>query len=146
VQISADMHQALIGSEPGLVAYYRFDEGSGATAFNGADTGSVYNGTLTNGSLWALSAVPFVPDLLMGAATVAPNDVAVLNGTVNPGNLPTSVYFRWGATTNYGNFTATNALPGTNRVFAVSNLLSGLTPAAVYHCQLVATNAAGTNA
>jgi N-acetylneuraminic acid mutarotase len=141
-QISASMSHVLSGLEPGLVAYYRFDEGSGATAFNSSSGGSYYNGTLI-GTVWELSTVPFLPDLLTGTASGITSNSAVLHGTVNPGNLPTSAYFQWGATTNYGNFTATNALPATNLVFAVSNLLGGLSPAAVYHCRLVATNSAG---
>jgi hypothetical protein len=145
-QLRAGINQPLSGSEPGLLAYYQFDEGSGATATNSAATGSVFDGTLLNGPTWALSGVPFLPALRTAAATGITGNSAVLNGTVNPGNLPTSIYFQWGATTNYGNFTATNTLPATNLVFAISNLLAGLTPAAVYHCQLVAANSAGANA
>ncbi len=44
--IQADMMHPLTGSEPGLVAYWKFDEGSGTNAANSASTGSAYNGTL----------------------------------------------------------------------------------------------------
>ena len=36
----------------GLVGYWGFDEGEGATAYNAADTGSVNDGTLTNDPKW----------------------------------------------------------------------------------------------
>jgi hypothetical protein len=145
-QVSATMSQALTGTEPNLLAYYRFDEGGGAIAVNSAGTGSAYNGTLINGPVWALSGAAFGPDLLTRAAFGIATSSALLNGTVNPGNLPTTAYFQWGATTNYGNFTSTNSLPATNQDLAVSNLLAGLSPYAFYHCQFVAANAAGTHA
>jgi hypothetical protein len=73
-------------------------------------------------------------------------DQATLNGLINPEGLPTSYYFEYGFTTNYGNFTATNSLSinlnSNQPVFLIlSNLLSGTN----YHFQVVAYNTAGTN-
>jgi hypothetical protein len=66
-----------------------------------------------------------------------------LNATVDPGGAATVWYFRFGETTNYGGFTATNILPaGTNPV-PVNGTISGLLPGALYHCQAVASNSAG---
>jgi len=45
-QIRENMMKNLVGNEPGLVAYYRFDEYSGTTLYDLTNNG--YNGTLTN--------------------------------------------------------------------------------------------------
>lgn len=49
-EVVATMDQPLSGGEPGLVSYWRFDEGSGSTAF---DSANMHDGTLVNGPLWA---------------------------------------------------------------------------------------------
>jgi hypothetical protein len=54
-QIAQDMHFRLVGNEPGLVGYYRFDEGSGTTARDATSRGN--NGTLTNGPTYGASGV-----------------------------------------------------------------------------------------
>ncbi|MGK7941795.1 MAG: LamG-like jellyroll fold domain-containing protein [Crocosphaera sp.] len=43
----------LIGNEPGLVAYWRFDEGAGKTAFDQTDNG--YDGTIQGNAQWVAS-------------------------------------------------------------------------------------------
>jgi hypothetical protein len=53
-QVLQDMNYRLVGNEPGLVGYYRFDEGSGTVA---RDSSGVNNGTLTNGPTYVPSAV-----------------------------------------------------------------------------------------
>ncbi|MBI5762590.1 MAG: thrombospondin type 3 repeat-containing protein [Planctomycetes bacterium] len=61
--IQSTMNRRLTGLEPGLVAYYRFDEGSGTTATNLATGYGVGNGTLVNGTAWASSTAPiFAPN------------------------------------------------------------------------------------
>ena len=54
-QVAQDMNYRLVGNEPGLVAYYRFDEGSGTVARDG--TSGANNGTLTNGPAYVASGV-----------------------------------------------------------------------------------------
>jgi hypothetical protein len=70
---------------------------------------------------------------------------ATLNGTVNPGNGVTTAYFRYGLTTNYGSYSATNTLTATNVNVSVSRLVSGLAPGTTYHFRLVGLNSAGTS-
>jgi hypothetical protein len=53
--IARDMGFRLVGNEPGLVGYYRFDEGSGTTARDATSGGN--NGTLTSGPTYAASGV-----------------------------------------------------------------------------------------
>ncbi|MBI5764276.1 MAG: hypothetical protein HZA51_12210 [Planctomycetes bacterium] len=62
-EIQTWMNRRLQGSESGLVAYYRFDEGSGLTAVNSAAGSAVANGTLVNSPSWVTSGAPiFAPD------------------------------------------------------------------------------------
>ena len=53
--IKASMNQRLIGNEPGLVAYYRFDEGQGTTLFDQTDNG--HHGTI-HGATWVTLDAP----------------------------------------------------------------------------------------
>ncbi|MFD3827296.1 LamG domain-containing protein [Streptomyces sp. NPDC058625] len=55
-EIAAEMNHRLIGSEPGLVAYYRFDEGTGTTAFDQTDR--ALRGTLKGDARWVGSDAP----------------------------------------------------------------------------------------
>jgi hypothetical protein len=71
---------------------------------------------------------------------------ATLNATVNPGGAATAVYFQYGLTTNYSSLTTTTNLAAGLTNVNVSTVLSGLTPGALYHFRVVATNSAGTNA
>ena len=68
---------------------------------------------------------------------------ATLNGTVNPNGYPTTGWFQWGATTNYGNLTAVTALGSGNAVLPLSAPLAGLTPSVTYHFRVAATNDSG---
>jgi N-acetylneuraminic acid mutarotase len=80
------------------------------------------------------------------AASSVTTNSATLNGTVNPGGAATSYYFEYGTNTSYGSSTAPgNLAPGSSPV-AVSNAISGLLSATLYHFRLVAWNSVGTNA
>jgi sugar lactone lactonase YvrE len=69
---------------------------------------------------------------------------ATLNAWVNPQGAATTVYFVYGAGTNYGaTNVAINIGSGINPV-AVSNILSGLLPGSVYHFEVIAGNSVGT--
>lgn len=54
--IQANMLHPLTGTESNLVAYWKFDEGSGTAAFDA--TGHGFNGILVNGPSWVTSTVP----------------------------------------------------------------------------------------
>jgi hypothetical protein len=68
-EIAATMNVGLNGNEPGLVGYWRFDEGSGQTVFNSAAaTGSALDGTLganalpgTDDPTWITTGLPPLP-------------------------------------------------------------------------------------
>ncbi|MFJ4771103.1 LamG-like jellyroll fold domain-containing protein [Streptomyces uncialis] len=55
-EIADSSHYRLIGNEPGLVAYYRFDEGGGTTAYDQTD--SAVHATLYNSPQWVSSRAP----------------------------------------------------------------------------------------
>jgi hypothetical protein len=55
-ELRADMNHRLIGNEPGLVAYYRFDEGAGSTVYDQTDQAA--HGTLKGTPVWVGSDAP----------------------------------------------------------------------------------------
>ncbi|MFJ9690640.1 LamG-like jellyroll fold domain-containing protein [Kitasatospora sp. NPDC101183] len=55
-ELVESMNYRLIGNDPGLVAYYRFDEGSGTTAYDQTD--NAVHGTLKGGATWTGSDAP----------------------------------------------------------------------------------------
>ena len=143
--IQAAMNLPLVGNEPDLVVYYKFDNASGAVATNSATaTGAAYDGILANSPVWIASTVPTFPGALTLPATRMSNTVATLNGTVNSGSSATTAWFEWGLFPfNNSNTTAPLAVGSGNSFVTVSNVLSGLTPGVIYHGRLVASNALG---
>jgi hypothetical protein len=84
------------------------------------------------------------PIAISGSATVVGCDTKV-NGTVNPNGLATTVCFQYGKTSSYGSTTAVqNAESGAHEA-TFTAIITGLTPSAAYHYQIVATNANGTS-
>jgi hypothetical protein len=90
-EIGSNLAVTLAGTETGLAAYYRFDEGSGLATADA--TGHGNTGTLTNGTAWVSSTAP----LGLSAATQQPSNVttnsATLNGTVTATNGPAVAWF-----------------------------------------------------
>jgi len=89
---------------------------------------------------------PGAPTVTTLSATGVTSAHAALKGTVNPNGAAASAFFQYGLTTNYGSYSATNALAATNVALSVSNLISSFTPSTTYHFQLVAGNIVGANA
>jgi hypothetical protein len=68
-----------------------------------------------------------------------------LNGTVNGNDLPTTVTFEYGTTTNYRQTVTAAQSPVTGHtVTNVSADISGLTPDTIYHFRIKAVNSLGT--
>ena len=89
------------------------------------------------------SVVRPVPSVttLQGIATNA--DSATLNSLVNPNNGVTTVYYRWGLTTNYTAVTPSLSLTEElNTAQDVAIFLGDLAPSTTYHYQAVAANSA----
>jgi hypothetical protein len=86
------------------------------------------------------SAAGFVQTL---AATTITSTSAVLNASVNPGGIATSVSFEIGPTTNYGTTTFSTPIGSGSVTFTFTHLQTGLTPGATYHYRIVASSSAG---
>lgn len=72
-------------------------------------------------------------------------NTAIINVSVNPSYLSTTVIIEWGPTTSYGNTTNPAQIPVTeNTSVNVSVDLSGLTPGTTYHFRTKITNELGT--
>lgn len=69
---------------------------------------------------------------------------ARLNGNVNPRGQATTFSFQYGTTTAYGGTTASQSAGSGSAGVPVFADLSGLSPGALYHYRLVASNATGT--
>jgi alpha-tubulin suppressor-like RCC1 family protein len=74
-EIQGDMLQGLTGTEPGLLAYWKLDEGTGVTATNSAAaTGSACNGQLSGPAwvtVWGQFGQATVPAGLSNVVTIA---------------------------------------------------------------------------
>jgi Ca2+-binding RTX toxin-like protein len=68
---------------------------------------------------------------------------ATLNGGVNPDGRAVNYRFRYGPTSAYGTTTPSAPLPASHTESLVSAAISGLTPGATYHFQLVVTDGLG---
>jgi len=83
------------------------------------------------------------PVVTTNPATNVTSSSAILNGTVYPHGLSTTVHFQYGRTTGYGSVTPNQTKIG-NTYQGVSANISGLTASITYHFRIVATNSNGT--
>lgn len=74
-EIDQTMNAQLSGSEPGLIAYWRFNEGSGTSAVDSSGHGAT--GVTLNGPSWVVSTVP----LSAPTITAQPMNQAVFTGS-----------------------------------------------------------------
>ncbi|MEU3598821.1 LamG domain-containing protein [Streptomyces sp. NPDC006798] len=75
-ELTEDRSYRLIGNEPGLIAYYRLDEGSGTLAYDQTD--SAVNGTVTGAAAsWVTSDAPIAdhPGVRRDSFTLSGRDV-----------------------------------------------------------------------
>ena len=100
-----------------------------------------------NGSTTTGPEFTFTAPLRRLATDLASNVLsgwAMLNGSVNPIGLPTTAYFQYGTTTEYGSSTLTNDLGNGTSIVTVNYNLNGLTPGATYHYRMVTTMGGNT--
>jgi hypothetical protein len=81
--------------------------------------------------------------VVTGAATGVTARSAVLQGTVNPNDEPTTYAFAYGTTTAYGKLTPPASAGKGKTAVPVSYGLTGLTPNTTYHVQLFANSQQG---
>jgi sugar lactone lactonase YvrE len=94
----------------------------------------------------ALSSNATISVLPVVVTTLAPTGIsatgAVLNGSASLGSNPSSVWFEWGTNTAYGNSAGlTNLSANTN--FHLSQTLTSLSGALIYHYRLAGSNGLG---
>jgi hypothetical protein len=105
-----------------------------------------YNISGTSGNSNVVNAVTLSATgpavVITSPATLIASFSAMLNGSVDPHGLTTSVYFQYGTTTSYGSTTLSQIKTGNTYQNVTANL-SGLTASTTYHFRIVATNNAG---
>ena len=105
-----------------------------------------YNSTGSYTLTYGTPPIVAAPTVITLAASSFSGYGALLNASVTPNGTPATVYFQWGATTNYGNFTSSNTLTANlSSAQAVSASITGLQPGTTNHFQAVAVNSTGTN-
>jgi hypothetical protein len=92
---------------------------------------------------YAMFTTLMAPTVATLPATALAATNATLNGTANPNGWPTTAWFQWGATSNYGNLTSATNLGSGTKALPLSAPLAGLTPSTTYHFRAAATNSAG---
>jgi len=118
--------------------------------FDGLDNNTTYylrsyikvNGELTYFGVLTITTTAPADAITLDATSITMND-AVLNGTVNPNNLSTTVTFEYGETPSLGQSISVGTYSG-NTVTPVNIKLSSLTPGKTYYFALKASNQAGT--
>jgi outer membrane protein assembly factor BamB/N-acetylneuraminic acid mutarotase len=106
-------------------------------AHNGGGTVFGSDGTFTTLTATGPPTVTTNPATNIGSLS------AMLNASVNPHGLATTVYFQYGTTTSYGLTTPMQSKTG----YTYQNVtarISGLAASSTYHFRIVATNSAGT--
>ena len=93
----------------------------------------------------SFSTLGKIPSSITQAASEVSTTSATLTGTVNPNDLPTTVVFEYGITTNYGSSaTATQSPLDGNSIYNVTVVITGLTPSTTYHYRIKTVNSLGT--
>lgn len=143
--IAAAMNRKLAANENGLLACWRFDEGTGITAADLASSAAGNNvATLNGGIAWTPSGAllsPLVNTRDINSQTI--HGGVGLRGEVNPMGRPTTAWFEWGTNTSYGNLTTVANVGSGSNFVAAGALLSGLQAGRTYHYRYVATNSNG---
>ena len=104
-----------------------------------------YNVAGTNFGADSIFTTPAFATVITQPASGITGTGATLNSLVTPNGYATKACLQWGASTAYGNMTATQNIGAGSNAVPVTAALSGLTGATTYHFRAVATNAAGTN-
>jgi hypothetical protein len=102
---------------------------------------------ITRGQDESLVTSPAVTNLSADPATGITDTSAELHGSFDVDSNPTSYFFEWGPTTNYGNTAPVPPGPtepaGSGRIDLPAVPISGLDEGLTYHYRVVATNAVG---
>jgi hypothetical protein len=102
--------------------------------------------TVADSGLTPVNLSASLPVVITLPATSVITNAATLNASVIAGGEPSAIYFEWGTTIGYGNYSATNFLVTslTNAQTISITLSNVLLAGTTYHFQAVATNSLGT--
>jgi hypothetical protein len=145
-EVVSNFHLFRAGTEPGLAAYYQFNEGTGTTTADSSGNGNT--GTLQGGVTWISSTAPIgLPQVTNQPFGGSPGVfTADFSGVVLPNFQATAAWFEYGETTNYSFATPMVAVSaGDSTPAPVSSYVANLYEGTLYHFRLAATNSAGTN-
>ena len=142
--LQAAAYGRLLGTEPGLAAYWRLDDGLGLTAADA--TANANTGTLTNGPIWVPSTAPLgLPGIATTFATDVTSASATLGGAILLNTESATAFFQWGASSRYGQSTPALYFTGGPGSASLAAALPTLTPGVTYHFRLAASNEIGAN-
>jgi hypothetical protein len=82
------------------------------------------------------------PEVYTGPATAIGTNSAVLNASVNPNGVASTVYFEYGPTTDYGLFSSSNTLTGAGAQNVA--IPAAFSPGTTWHYRIIASNSFGT--
>ena len=136
-EIQEDMMKTLTGTEPGLEAYYRFDETDGTTLFDIA--GNDNNGTLTkmSGTEWTASEAF---DTWLGVTSSAWSDASNWSDGVPTSTGNVGIY-----KTNLGAEASISGLPTVNNLLISSTSAPTLSSALTVNGNLITNNPVNLN-
>jgi Concanavalin A-like lectin/glucanases superfamily/FG-GAP-like repeat len=144
-EICQTLNQRLIGNEPGLAGYWRFDEGVGTTT--GDSSGHGLTGLLVNNPNWVASgAMNAVPVETTGLASNITAHAASLTGSGSICGLATSAWFEYGTSVSYGQSTPPVTLGNGTHPAPFVQTISSLNPDTLYHFRALAMNSGGQGA
>jgi hypothetical protein len=142
-EVADSFQKHLAGDEPGLLANFQFNDGSGnSTRYSGLNG---LTGSLPNGATFVPSGA-IMPEPVV--STLAPTPVlatrATFQGLVNPAGDGTVANFEYGETIAYGNATDGVDVGSGAENLPFSTVVENLQPGTTYHYRCVAFNSTGT--
>jgi Concanavalin A-like lectin/glucanases superfamily/FG-GAP-like repeat len=126
--------------------------GNFTTNFAGGTTSnSFFNGIIDEVRVFTFAPGQFsTNDLLFNVqrvATLPATDInppnATLNGSAHPVGFPTTAWFEWGTTTNFGNVTPPQSFGSGTGATNFSEVITGIVLGITYHFRAVASNSLG---
>ena len=136
---STNFSSSVFGLQPNTIYYYR------AVASN--SYGTTY-GSILSFTTQQLSTPPqptgSAPTVVTNSATSISQNSATLNGTLNPNNSYTTIWFEYGTTQSLGYTVGYQSAGGGNYLTNISAYLSGLNSITTYYFRAVAQNSFGT--
>jgi len=87
---------------------------------------------------------PSTPTITSASVGSTPPIGVTLNATVNDNGAPTTVYFEYGLTTDYGTSVAGGIVAAGSGNSEITTNITGLSPGFTYHARAMASNIAGT--